>query len=408
MSQHEEHDDAAGRVRTVHALPSPQTSALTPLHFLRVLRAFVSFVVLLSLITTVGLLSVIFSARAAPPSDEIAYVSGFRAYRHDLAHGIRHRLRTPAPLQLIWLVWSPDGAQLALTTCVRNRPNIRAQCALETTNAMGGSRRIWAREGFGMAWLPDGNGLIYLVLYPFPGLYTVDLTTERVTPLASGGMNQTSLTLSPDGIFLTYTDVLYGGTNGSPQIYALRTADAPAALRSDETRRDRAIRLTNDRLYDSAWNDNPMWSPDGTRIAYLSTAETFDPEIYVMDVRGLAENASVGSPVGNRRTACGDAVYHVWSDDGARLAYICNGDHSVRVVNAAGDAAEQIIARPVRAVAPIWSYDGRALYVVDRDRYLARVVLDGVLRDPASARVSSVPIIESGEGGRMLMRRPGR
>ncbi|MDZ4763501.1 MAG: hypothetical protein SGI73_03045 [Chloroflexota bacterium] len=336
--------------------------------------------------------------RAASTTDEIAYVSGFQAYRHDVTRGIRHRLRTPAPLQVIWLVWSPDGTQMALTTCARNRPNIRSQCALETADAGGGGREIWAREGFGMAWMPDGNALIYLVLYPFPGLFTIDLTTARVTPLASGGMNQTSLALSPDGTMLVYTDVLYSGTNGSPQIFALATTDAPAVLRSDETRRDRAQPLNDaDSLYGAAWNDNPLWSPDGTRIAFLSTAETYDAEVYVMNADGTAAN---------RRTACGDAIYHVWSDDGTRLAYLCNVDRSLRVVNAAGAPDERVLALSVRSVAPVWSRDGRTLYFVDADRYLARVAVDGASAWVTPQRISAQPIIDTGEGGRMLMRRP--
>ncbi|MYI06379.1 MAG: hypothetical protein F4059_03390, partial [Gemmatimonadetes bacterium] len=59
----------------------------------------------------------------------------------------------------------------------------------------------------------------------------------------------------------------------------------------------------------------PAWSPDGTRIAYLSSrsGDTFRPDLYVMDAAGGGET----------RLTSSQAVvpgFLVWSPDGSRIA----------------------------------------------------------------------------------------
>ena len=60
----------------------------------------------------------------------------------------------------------------------------------------------------------------------------------------------------------------------------------------------------------------PAWSPDGTRIAYLSTrsGDTFRPDLYVMDVAGGGDTRLTNS----QTVAPG---YPAWSPDGRTIAF---------------------------------------------------------------------------------------
>ena len=86
--------------------------------------------------------------------------------------------------------------------------------------------------------------------------------------------------------------------DGNPDIYLLRQGDQPT------------LNLTAD----SALNGNPVWSPDGTLIAFLREYAAIT-DIYVMNADGSARVkvlSGYGLPVPS---------VPVWSPDGAKLAF---------------------------------------------------------------------------------------
>jgi Tol biopolymer transport system component len=113
---------------------------------------------------------------------------------------------------------------------------------------------------------------------------------------------------------------------------------------------------------------NPMWSPDGARIAY----NDLRGEIFVMNADGS----------GVRRTAAG--MLPSWSPDGSRLAYVRNeGGFRFFVADADGSGerhvASQLTDGGVVTDAPRWSPDGRYL-----------VVQSGDIAGPASVTVIDI------------------
>ena len=146
------------------------------------------------------------------------------------------------------------------------------------------------------------------------------------------------------------------------------------------------LRLTDS----SGWNRDPVWSPDGTRIAFWSTREDA-PGIYVMNADGSSQvrvldhgTHPAWSPDGTKIAFSGDAggIYVMdadgsgemvitggdayspaWSPDGTKFAYVQPfSAPGIWVVNADGSDMHQVTTDPPFAEAgdadPTWSPDG--------------------------------------------------
>lgn len=116
------------------------------------------------------------------------------------------------------------------------------------------------------------------------------------------------------------------------------------------------------RLTDNAASDvNPAWSPDGTRIAFMSTRDG-DPEIYLMNTDG--------GDVQRLTTSAGSDTSPVWSPDGTKIAFVSerDGNPDIFVMSADGAQPRNLTQQPARDVDPAWSPDGaRIVFASYRD-----------------------------------------
>ena len=134
---------------------------------------------------------------------------------------------------------------------------------------------------------------------------------------------------------------------------------------------------------------DPVWSPDGTRIAFVSKRVAGDPDrsenddIFVM-------KATPGAEVTRLTTYDGEDDGRIaWSPDGQSIAYLTGlalPDHSYRmwklaVVSSTGGAATILSdALDRQVIEPAWSADGKWIYVLeedDRSQYVARIPAQG-------------------------------
>ena len=121
--------------------------------------------------------------------------------------------------------------------------------------------------------------------------------------------------------------------------------------------------VTNNPAYDIS----PVWSPDGSRIAFLSSRDGDRWNLYVM--------SADGSGLARLTTDSVFAAYpYSWSPDGSRLAF-AGGQYTghIFVVTADGSALTRLTSDSVADGSPAWSPDGTKIAFVRADGSDSRI-----------------------------------
>ena len=216
------------------------------------------------------------------------------------------------------LAWSPDGTRLAF----REDPVSPGGWEIFVAQADGGGVHLvtdndW--HDFHASWSPDGR-IIFIASTKRRVVRVMDEDGGSVQDLTPNGWDQNPV-WSPDGSRIAFSRQSPSG--GSD--YEIWVMDADGNNQRQLTDDDR-------------WGENPSWSPDSTHIAFHSRIIVFDTvenrfkslddsEIFVVNaddgsIRQLADNAY------------GDYA-PVWSPDGTRIAFQSYG--GILLVDADGD-----------------------------------------------------------------------
>lgn len=112
----------------------------------------------------------------------------------------------------------------------------------------------------------------------------------------------------------------------------------------------------------------PAWSPDGSRIAFISARPGISdtgapqsgvPQVWVMDADGT-------DPVQLTHDAAPKGQLPDWSPDGTRIAYqsVGTGNGDIYVIDADGSDRKQLTSTSEQEFGPAWSPDGRQIAFV--------------------------------------------
>jgi len=213
------------------------------------------------------------------------------------------------------------------------------------------------RQAMSPAWAPDGRRFAYMEFAGGHGqLFTQDVATNRrVSVVTTGSTLDFTPAFAPDGKTMAFSRATEEGTD----VYTVNVRDNCCLQR-----------LTVGRYSD---NLSPTYSPDGQRIAFVSTRPGL-PQIYVMAADGTDQQLFAPFDYG----VTGSSNAPEWSPDGQSVAFHRDvaGTLQVFVLDVRTRTVRQLTSLG-RNEDPTWAPDSRHLaFVSDRSGYRQLWVID--------------------------------
>ena len=308
--------------------------------------------------------------------------------------GTEHVRLTSTPTRESQPRFSPDGRWIAFVSSRKSGDDDKTTGGqIWVLSRQGGeARRLTTRKGGAgdFQWSPDSARLVFVGDDPDP---EEDRTGDDKTPKKPIVIDRYGFKRDREGYLVHRRSHLYLLGVASGAVETLTTGD---------------------------WDDSlPAWSPDGTKIAFISgrggdADRTNDTNVFVVDAKGGATPRALttwSGPDSDARPA--------WSPDGTAIAYLQGSEpklfaysrNTLAVVPAAGGTPKLLTdASTIDVEAPAWTPDGKALYAIavnDRARELVRVAAGGggplvplttgrrVVRNPVVSRDGRVAVIAS-------------
>ena len=239
--------------------------------------------------------------------------------------------------------WSPDGERVVFSQ----------DGSLWIGDVESGGRSLLLSRVVGErlqqpAWSPDGTRIAYSRVWWnsdghwLSNIYTVNVDGTAKTQLSTGEVGDRGPDWSPDS-----QRILFERITGSGRDADGRFVDGDRHVVVMDADGTNQVALTDG----GGWEQSPVWSPDGTRIAYLSNNS----------VRIVDSDGNNPTP-----TATGGAFWNggvSWSPNGKRLAFARtdgNGS-SIVIVDLDGLAEETVTDADGWDTMPRWSPDGQKL-----------------------------------------------
>jgi Tol biopolymer transport system component len=179
-------------------------------------------------------------------------------------------------------------------------------------------------------------------------IYVFDIARDFVHNLTDNGAVNGYFAFSPDGTRMAFES----NKDGNTEIYMMYV-ECPGLFTSCG-----GVQQFTDADTDSR---NPVWSPDGTKIAYEYDVswENADNEIYMIDVDSRETRNVTNHPANDRQPA--------WSPDGSRMAFISDRDSNpmneylnmeIYTVTMDGKTLQRMTYDESYDTNPRWSLDG--------------------------------------------------
>lgn len=164
-------------------------------------------------------------------------------------------------------------------------------------------------------------------------VFIMNADGSNVNQLTNSGCGESTPDWSPDGSKIAYVSC----DTGTNQIYTINVDGSENTC------------LSNNNYFDSA----PAWSPDGSRIAYVSFRDD-NADIYIMNADGSNQQRLT-------ITDSSDEWEPDWSPDGTRLVFdsFRNGNSDLFLINANGTGESHLTQTEWTEFFPAWSTDGQ-------------------------------------------------
>jgi Tol biopolymer transport system component len=322
--------------------------------------------------------SVAFTTAEPPPPGLIAFVSvrdGNREIYDMNAGGWRVTRLTNDPQADDGTAWSPDGSRIAFASTRDGHWQIYL------VNADGSGLRRVTNDSvdYGRpAWSPDGTRLTFAGSYYddsthafIDGIYVTTTDGSGLARITDGG---DAPTWSPDGTRIAFWEY----SDSQPDASHIFVVNADGSGLTPLT-------------HDSTLDTGPIWSPDGTKIVFTRPVhENQDPrfgrpQTWIMNADGTNLVRIVGS------ATQGDTD-PIWSPDGARIAFQRGSE--IYAMNADGSGQTRLTPNGQLGwdSSAVWSPDALHLvFVHNGDIYIMRP--DGTNRTQlTSDSLSAAPV----------------
>lgn len=263
--------------------------------------------------------------------------------------------------------WSPDGKWITFTALQG------PETSLHVVDWRGEQDRVLVAAGAAgengpAAWSPDGTNLAYIApdkdsMALFTLTFESGATQVRlIDDLLTRGL----VSWAPDGLAVALT---LGSPQDNPQPWE-PVAGAPYRIGRVDLIHESSTFLTSGLVSDS----EPMWSPDGSRIAFACYDEKLSTQICVINADGSGRMQITHQP--------GPNALPDWSPDGTRLVFESFRDSpgdpnscfdlgcnlEIYVINVDGTGEVRLTDHPSGDWGPAWSPDGsRIAFASQRD-----------------------------------------